>query len=49
MRVMSKGTPHRAIRIPDEQWQALQAKAKEEGRDASTVIRELITKYLAER
>jgi len=39
-------TPLRAVRIPDELWQAFQAQAKEESRDASTIIRELMRDYL---
>lgn len=35
-------TPLRAIRIPDELWVALQEQARQEGTDASTIIRELI-------
>ena len=39
-------TPLRAIRVPDELWQALQTQAKQEGRGASEIIRELIHEYL---
>ncbi|MBB5748566.1 putative DNA-binding protein [Micrococcus sp. TA1] len=39
-------TPLRNIRIPDELWQQLIAKAKEQDTDASTIIRQLITQWL---
>lgn len=42
-------TPLRAIRIPDELWEALQDKAAEKDTDASTVIRELIAKWVKKK
>lgn len=39
-------TPLRAVRIPDELWTALQEKAAEKDTDASTVIRELIARWI---
>lgn len=39
--------PIRAIRIPEQQWRALQAAAHNEGRNASDIIRELIDKHLS--
>ena len=45
-RLLTMPTPLRAIRIPDELWQAFQAQAKEEGRDASTIIREIMRNHL---
>lgn len=42
-------TPLRAIRINDELWEALKEKAESEGKDASAVIRQLVTEYLKSR
>lgn len=36
----------RQIRIPSELWEALKTRAEGEGKDASTVTRELITQYV---
>lgn len=45
---MSAGTPKRPIRIPDELWNAVQAKVKSEGTNASEVIRRLLTEWLGD-
>lgn len=41
-------TPIRGVRIPDDQWAAVQAKAASEGRTASDVVRDLLTEYVAD-
>ena len=46
---MSKGTPHRPIRINDELWAKAQAKAKAENTTASEVIRKLLTEWVDEK
>lgn len=38
--------PLRAVRIPDGLWAAALAKAREEGRSLSEVIRTLLTEYV---
>ena len=43
---MSKGTPHRPIRINDELWAKAQSKAAKEGTTASEVIRKLLTEWV---
>ena len=43
---MSKGTPHRPIRIPDELWQAAKDKAANENTTVSEVIRALLTEWI---
>lgn len=45
---MSKGTPHRPIRISDELWAKAQAKAAREGTKASQKIRELLAAWVEE-
>jgi hypothetical protein len=45
---MSKGTTHRTVRIEDGLWQAALAKAANEGRNVSDVIRELLTRWVKE-
>ncbi len=35
---MSRGTPHRNVRVPDELWGRALARAEEEGTSVSTVI-----------
>ena len=39
-------TPLRTVRVDDELWQAVQAKAAEEGRTVSDVIRAALRRYL---
>lgn len=39
-------TPHRTIRVPDDKWEPFVAKAKAEGTDASSKIREFIHRDL---
>lgn len=39
-------TPQRTIRIDDELWAAVRAKAMSEGTNVSVVIREALTDYL---
>lgn len=41
-------TPIRGVRIPDDLWAAVQAKAASEGRSASDVVRDLLTEYVAD-
>lgn len=38
-------TPHRTIRVSDELWVAARAKAENEGRNLSELIREFLTRY----
>lgn len=45
---MSAGTTLRAIRIPDDLWAALRARALEDGVTVSEVMRELARLWLAE-
>lgn len=40
--------PHRTVRIPDELWQAAQAKAEAEGRTISDVIRDYLKRWTAQ-
>jgi len=40
-------TPLRNFRLDDETWRRLKERAEEEGSDASTLIRTLITRYLS--
>lgn len=46
---MARGTTLRNIRIDDETWAAVKAKAAEEGIDASTAIRRLIEAWLMQQ
>lgn len=43
---MPRGTTLRNIRIDDELWSAAKAKAQSEGRDVSTVVRELLGRWV---
>lgn len=43
---MSKGTPHRCFRIPDEVWFPAKAKAESEGASLSDIIREALRAYI---
>lgn len=45
---MSRGTPQRAIRIPDELWRAALAVAAERGETLSDIIRERLAGYVKE-
>lgn len=45
---MSKGTPHRPIRISDDLWAKAQAKAAQEGTTASEVVRVKLREYVEE-
>lgn len=45
---VSAGTKKRPIRMPDELWDAVQAKAEAEGTNASEVIRRLLSEWLEE-
>lgn len=45
---MSKGTPHRPIRIDDETWAKAQAKAARLGTSASASARELLEAWVEE-
>ncbi len=37
--------PQRAIRVPDDEWQAAQRRAAERGETVSAVIRRLLRRY----
>jgi hypothetical protein len=39
-------TPKRSIRVPDDKWEAVKAKALAEGKTASDVINECLDAYL---
>lgn len=41
----TRGTTHRTIRIDDGLWEAAKAKAEEEGRNLSEIIREALREY----
>jgi predicted transcriptional regulator len=43
---MSKGTPLRNIRVPDELWDAAKAKAEADGRSVSAVLVEALRRYV---
>lgn len=43
---MSKGTPHRPIRIDADLWTKAQAKAAQEGTTASERVRQMLTLYV---
>ncbi|WP_372943564.1 ribbon-helix-helix protein, CopG family [Mycolicibacterium sp.] len=38
--------PLRAIRIPDDLWDAARAKADQEGRSVSEVVREMLARWV---
>lgn len=42
----ARGTPRRAIRIPDALWQAALEKARERDEDLSAVIRAALERYV---
>lgn len=42
-------TPHRTIRVPDDEWQAAQARAVEEGVTVSDVVRKALRAYVKGR
>lgn len=44
---MSKGTPHRTIRIPDTLWTAAQLRAERDGTTLSEVVRNMLERYAA--
>ena len=43
---MAKGTPIRNLRIADDLWLAVKAKAERQGTDVSTVIRDLLARWV---
>lgn len=43
---MSKGTPHRTIRVPDDVWFPAKEKANGDGRELSDLIREFLRSYV---
>jgi hypothetical protein len=45
---MSKGTPQRAVRIPDDLWYAALAVATVRGETLSDIIRERLAGYVKE-
>lgn len=42
-------TPRRTLRVPDDEWNAGQAKAESEGTNLANVLRSLLSGYLAGR
>lgn len=42
---MSKGTPIRNVRVPDEIWDPAKEKAKERGDNLSEIIRKALIEY----
>jgi antitoxin component of RelBE/YafQ-DinJ toxin-antitoxin module len=38
-------TPLRSVRVPDDVWQAAQARAAEKGESVSDVVRRALTRY----
>lgn len=48
MVLMSRGTIHRTVRVPDEIWLPAKEKADEEGETLSEVIRRALTEYIAD-
>lgn len=46
---MSKGTPHRTVRIDDELWAASIAKATERGEKVSDAIRRALVLYVEDQ
>ncbi len=46
---MSRGTPHRNVRVPDELWGRALARAEEEGTSVSAVIVGALERWVAER
>jgi len=43
---MSKGTPHRTIRIESDLWDAAKEAAKERGDNLSDIIRKTLEQYV---
>ncbi len=43
---MSRGTPHRKVRVPDELWGRALARAEEEGTDVSAVLRRALAEWV---
>lgn len=43
---MPRGTPLRNIRISDELWESVKARAAVDGRDVSSVVRELLERWV---
>jgi hypothetical protein len=43
---MSDGTPRRAVRIPDDLWQAALSLARSRGEHLSDIIRRALTDYI---
>lgn len=43
---MSKGTPRRSVRIPDDEWNAALAIATERGDNLSDILRRALTQYI---
>ena len=41
-------TKNRVVRVPDELWDAAQAKARSENKQLSTVIRRMLSQYVRE-
>lgn len=46
---MSKGTPIRNVRVPDELWRLALEKAAQEGDNLSEVIRRALTEYIKKK
>ncbi len=43
---MSRGTPHRKVRVPDELWERALARAQAEGTDVSAVLRRALEEWV---
>jgi len=43
---MSKGTPHRNIRIPDDLWTQALTLARSRGENLSDIIRQALNQYI---
>lgn len=43
---MSKGTPIRNVRVPDDLWNPAQVKAAQRGESLSDIIRKALADYL---
>lgn len=46
---MSKGTPVRTLRVPDDVWKAAKAKAESEGTTVGAVLIAALKRYVAKR
>ena len=42
-------TPHRTVRVPDDEWHAAQARAAELGETLTDVVRRALREYVGDR